>query len=437
MNRQGQPPTPNNRSHTFSNVISSSVNRNPVQQMSPVSANGRGKTPAPIWGFNNMQQQQQQQQAAQAQAIAQQQATARPNPTYASLSSNSQLISAGLDMSEFPPLSQAKQTYSGVSGGSPYASVGAQYARSNTQSPLPMAPRTAPPGLAPHNMSPLEHQQQQILLQHQQQLQQQQDMLHGEHDDKTWPDEPMQMRNGFASKRPDTEATDDHAQDTAGLRQPTGDIWQFSSNQTTPGTTNTNTSFMNEPSIGRGLELVDNQDVGSLKKAEEMPFGLSGLLDFMKQDNNTDLGLLALGSDLTTLGLNLNQSDTEPLSATFGSPWAETSTTRVEPDFHLPACYHVQSAPPQQTKVANFKDETLFYIFYSMPRDLMQEAAAAELTNRHWRYHKELKVWLTKDINSEPIQSTPHYERGVYTFFDPTAWERVKKEYVLYYKAIA
>lgn len=67
----------------------------------------------------------------------------------------------------------------------------------------------------------------------------------------------------------------------------------------------------------------------------------------------------------------------------------------------------------------------------------MQEASAAELTSRNWRYHKELKVWLTKDPGAEPLQQNAHYERGIYTFFDTSTWERVKKEYVLYYQAIA
>ena len=48
---------------------------------------------------------------------------------------------------------------------------------------------------------------------------------------------------------------------------------------------------------------------------------------------NADLNTLALGSDLTTLGLNLNSS--ECLYSTFASPWAEAPTTR-EPQFSLP-----------------------------------------------------------------------------------------------------
>ena len=40
--------------------------------------------------------------------------------------------------------------------------------------------------------------------------------------------------------------------------------------------------------------------------------------------------------------------------------------------------------------------ETLFYIFYNMPRDTLQAYAATELYNRDWRYHKDLKLWFTK-----------------------------------------
>jgi CCR4-NOT transcription complex subunit 2 len=47
----------------------------------------------------------------------------------------------------------------------------------------------------------------------------------------------------------------------------------------------------------------------------------------------------------------------------------------------LPACYNVQP-PPAAHKIPNFTDETLFFIFYSQPRDYMQELAAQELCAR-------------------------------------------------------
>ena len=68
------------------------------------------------------------------------------------------------------------------------------------------------------------------------------------------------------------------------------------------------------------------------------------------------------------------------LYSAFITPWADSSAARtVEPDFHLPACYNVQPPPPGSSKAAAFSDETLFFMFYSSPRDALQEIAAQEL----------------------------------------------------------
>ncbi len=39
----------------------------------------------------------------------------------------------------------------------------------------------------------------------------------------------------------------------------------------------------------------------------------------------------------------------------------------------------MQNVQPLQSKVPSFSDETLLYIFYTMPRDIMQEIVAQEL----------------------------------------------------------
>jgi CCR4-NOT transcription complex subunit 2 len=51
----------------------------------------------------------------------------------------------------------------------------------------------------------------------------------------------------------------------------------------------------------------------------------------------------------------------------------------VEPEFVLPNCYTVLNTQPVHSKIQSFSDETLFYIFYTMPRDIMQEVVVAEL----------------------------------------------------------
>ncbi|KAG0213706.1 hypothetical protein BGX28_003650 [Mortierella sp. GBA30] len=159
-------------------------------------------------------------------------------------------------------------------------------------------------------------------------------------------------------------------------------------------------------------------------------FGMLGVIRMADQDSTT----LTLGRDLTTLGLSLNSA--EPLYGTFASPWFEvTSSADVEAEFHVPACYNVQPPPPAQAKLSAVLDETLFYMFYSMPRDALQDAAAAELYNRHWRYHKELRLWLMKDQSSEQSK-TPTFERGSYIFFDPNSWEKVKKDFIVMYDAL-
>ena len=113
-------------------------------------------------------------------------------------------------------------------------------------------------------------------------------------------------------------------------------------------------------------------------------FGLVGLVGLIKTQN-PDVAMLSMGSNLQSLGMKLDASD--PLSASFVTPWSHdpaAASSQVEPAYQLPACYNVQP-PPAQTKVASFSDESLFFIFYSTPRDALQEVAAAELYARNWR----------------------------------------------------
>lgn len=100
----------------------------------------------------------------------------------------------------------------------------------------------------------------------------------------------------------------------------------------------------------------------------------------------------------------------------------------LEQDFALPGCYSVANVQPLQTRIPSFSDETLFYIFYSMPRDAMQEVAAEELMGRKWRYHKIERCWLTRDeAYPGPVDVERGVsERGVYLLWDPATWKKVR-----------
>ena len=113
----------------------------------------------------------------------------------------------------------------------------------------------------------------------------------------------------------------------------------------------------------------------------------------------------------------------------------------MQPDFRLPDCYTVDNIHKVVDKIPGFSDETLFWIFYTQPKDIIQEQAAAELwvcptkyssgnadhdrTTRNWRYHKVLQMWVTKDHTlPDPVQISPEAEKGSYVFFNHNSWNR-------------
>jgi CCR4-NOT transcription complex subunit 2 len=100
----------------------------------------------------------------------------------------------------------------------------------------------------------------------------------------------------------------------------------------------------------------------------------------------------------------------------------------MQQDFTLPTCYTVANVQPLRTRIPSFSDETLFYIFYSMPRDIMQELVAEELMGRKWRYHKVERAWLTRDESyASPVEVERGVsERGVYLWWDTNAWKKVR-----------
>jgi len=152
-------------------------------------------------------------------------------------------------------------------------------------------------------------------------------------------------------------------------------------------------------------------------------FGLLGLLSVI-QMTNPDLNTLALGTDLTTLGLNLNS--TESLYSAFASPWAD-GPSRREPEFSLPMCYYMQPPTLKTGHIQKFQLETLFYIFYMLPKDTLQAVAASELYSRDWKFHRDLKMWFHKQPSMAGMgaDGKSGYPRpNTYIYFDVNVWER-------------
>jgi len=174
-------------------------------------------------------------------------------------------------------------------------------------------------------------------------------------------------------------------------------------------------------------------------------FGMVGLLTFIRvADTDPNLVSLALGFDLTALGLNLNATDS--LYPTFAGPWGEGPVRAEDVEYPVPQEYNISDqirhghefvssireklAP---LKMNRYKDELLFYLFYTYTGDVLQILAAAELYNRDWRYHKEEKIWITRAPGVTAVEKGSNFERGTYYFFDPISWRKVAKEFHLEY----
>ncbi len=154
-------------------------------------------------------------------------------------------------------------------------------------------------------------------------------------------------------------------------------------------------------SVKPGPPVDGNVDLAHQK------YGLRGLLEVIRM-TDPDLNMLALGTDLSTLDLDLDPSD--PLHTMFGSP------APFKPKFSLPREYCTLQQPTLKSNhLGSFQPETLFYIFYSMPQDVFQMCAAQELYRREWRYHAEHKLWFKRAAPKDGVS---------YVYFDPQTWER-------------
>ncbi|XP_056635318.1 CCR4-NOT transcription complex subunit 2 [Diorhabda sublineata] len=167
-------------------------------------------------------------------------------------------------------------------------------------------------------------------------------------------------------------------------------------------------------------------------------FGIVGLLTFIRAaETDPNLVSLALGQDLTALGLNLNSPDN--LYPTFAGPWAEHPCRPQDIDFHVPPEYLINHAIRDKLasmQLSRYKDDLLFFMFYNNVGDVLQIAAASELYSRQWRYHTEEKVWIMQVPGMVLMEKTSTYERGTYYFFDAQNWRKVAKEFYLDYSKL-
>ncbi|RYP71415.1 hypothetical protein DL771_004782 [Monosporascus sp. 5C6A] len=158
-------------------------------------------------------------------------------------------------------------------------------------------------------------------------------------------------------------------------------------------------------------------------------WGIKGLRLLMH--NYPDYAALMAGMDPAGFGLDL--SSPVPLSTQVMSLFNDLPPRPAVPEFRLPECYNVNNVQPLENKINSFNEETLMWIFYSCPGDIQQHKAAAELNNRNWRWHKKLKMWLTKDEHMHPRPLSREHEEGYYIIWNTAEWRKERRNLTLYY----
>jgi len=108
----------------------------------------------------------------------------------------------------------------------------------------------------------------------------------------------------------------------------------------------------------------------------------------------------------TTTATANNTSATSTTTTATGITTTTPSTNEENP-IKTPDCYLLHPPPLKPEHLSKFHTETLFYMFYQLPRDLLQAIAAQELYRRDWRYHGELKIWL-KPRTAQEIAAQGH-----------------------------
>ncbi|KAI1133096.1 CobW/HypB/UreG, nucleotide-binding domain-containing protein [Nemania abortiva] len=163
--------------------------------------------------------------------------------------------------------------------------------------------------------------------------------------------------------------------------------------------------------------------------AEIDKWGIKGLRTLM--NNYPDYAACITGLDPTTFGLDL----TSPamISTQIWSPFTDAPPRPAIPDFRLPDCYKVNNVQPLRNKISNFNEETLMWIFYSCPGDYQQQLAAEQLYQRQWRWHKKLKLWLTKDEIMHPRILSAQHEEGYYIVWSTDEWRKERRQLTLHY----
>ena len=124
----------------------------------------------------------------------------------------------------------------------------------------------------------------------------------------------------------------------------------------------------------------------------------------------------------------------------FGGPFSDSPCRPQDLDWIVPKEYETNSRileKLQKLDLNLYQEDTIFMLYYTHPRDILQIFTIQKLYNGGWRYHKQLKRWLKRhDDQKETIydqQGGIEGESAQFTVFNPETWTRDLMFLKLYY----
>lgn len=138
--------------------------------------------------------------------------------------------------------------------------------------------------------------------------------------------------------------------------------------------------------------------------------------------------LMTYGFDTETLGFALSEED--PVYPTISALPYDRADRCILPEYHTPEIYRKAKPQVLSMKLYNsFTDLNLFYIFYSMPGDVLHIAAARCLYERNWMFYKKARFWcrIPKELRNSQQSgagATPPQDpnNNMWEVFDTSSW---------------
>ncbi|OMJ83269.1 hypothetical protein SteCoe_15858 [Stentor coeruleus] len=142
------------------------------------------------------------------------------------------------------------------------------------------------------------------------------------------------------------------------------------------------------PSFLSAAPLKNEKD-----EQESKDFGVRGIFNLQK-NLDEDKSLLAKGKDLSSM--EIGKKNQECFSSFIDHALSDNDIEEPEiPEYNLPTSYYIAKPILRFKMIKIYNIETLFYVFYNIPGEVVQSYVADELYRRDWVYEPVKQQWYT------------------------------------------